>query len=120
MAVLARSPLDTVAAGPLYRQVAETIADGIAVGTWGPGQWLPSERRLCERLRVSRVTVRRALAALVEQGLLEPDPGRGWIVTAGHLGERPNVLLSFTTMARERGLEPTAVVRDHAVRGHDG
>ena len=117
MPALARRPLDTVTAGgPLYRQLCEAIAERIAEGTWGPGQWLPSERRLCEMFGVSRVTVRRALAALVEEGLLEPDPGRGWVVTAASLDEPPNVLLSFTTMARERGLEPTAIVREHAVR----
>jgi GntR family transcriptional regulator len=117
MPVLARSPLDAVfSGGPLYRQLCEAIAEGIAEGRWGPGRWLPSERRLCEMFGVSRVTVRRALAALVEEGLLEPDPGRGWVVTAGSLGQPPNVLLSFTTMARERGLEPSAIVREHAVR----
>lgn len=63
-------------------------------------------------LGVSRITVRRALGALVQDGLLQPDPGRGWVVTGGPLIEPPDVSLSFT-MAPERGLEPKAIVLVH-------
>ena len=114
---LASRALDTVAGGgPLYQQVHDAIAEHIAAGRWPPGQRLPSERRLCETFGISRVTVRRALTTLVEEGLLEVAAGRGWFVAAGPLSEPPNLLLSFTAMARARGLEPSAVVRAHTVR----
>jgi GntR family transcriptional regulator len=118
MPALGPSALDTApSGGPLYQQVRDALADHIAAGRWRPGQRLPSERRLCETFGISRVTVRRALTSLVEEGLLEVAAGRGWFVATGPLSEPPNLLLSFTAMARARGLEPSAVVREHTVRG---
>ena len=115
--VAAPSPLDAVpSSDPLHRQVRDAIAEHVAAGMWRPGQRLPSERRLCETFGVSRVTVRRALGSLVAAGVLEVAPGRGWFVATGPLSEPPNLLLSFTAMARARGLEPTAIVREHEVR----
>lgn len=101
---------------PLYRQVQQAIAEHIAAGRLNPGEQLPSERTLCERFGISRVTARRALASLVEEGLIEASPGRGWFVSDGPLGEPPNMLLSFTALARSRGLEPSAQVLAHEVR----
>jgi len=114
--ITASGALDTDGGGPRYEAVRDAIADHITTGSWRPGQRIPSERRLGEAFGVSRVTVRRALAALVEDGVLEVVPGRGCFVSIGPLSEEPNVLLSFTAMARARGLEPSAIVRDHAVR----
>jgi GntR family transcriptional regulator len=107
---------DASSGGPRYEAVRETIADRIVTGAWRPGQRLPSERRLAETLGVSRVTVRRALTALVDEGVLEVAPGRGWFVATGPLSKPPNVLVSFTAMARARGLEPSAIVCEHGVR----
>jgi GntR family transcriptional regulator len=101
---------------PLYQQVQHAIAEHIAAGRLAPGEQLPSERRLCERFGISRVTARRALAALVDQGLIEASPGKGWFVADGHLSEPPNALLSFTALARAGGLEPSAHVLHREVR----
>lgn len=102
--------------GPLYRRVKETLAGQITDGTLAPGAQLPSERSLCERFGISRVTARRALTALVEDGLVVSSPGRGWYVSEGPLSEPPNRLLSFTAMARARGFSPTARVLRSEVR----
>jgi GntR family transcriptional regulator len=101
---------------PLYQRVKQTLAEQINDGTLAPGAQLPSERSLCERFGVSRVTARRALTALVEDGLVVSSPGRGWYVSDGPLSEPPNMLLSFTAMARARGFEPTATVLRSDVR----
>ncbi|HJR98380.1 MAG TPA: GntR family transcriptional regulator [Actinomycetota bacterium] len=101
---------------PLYQQVQQAIGEHIAAGRLAPGQQLPSERQLCERFEISRVTARRALAALVGEGLIEASPGRGWFVSDGHLSEPADALQSFTALARARGLEPTARVLRHEVR----
>lgn len=101
---------------PLYRQVQQSIAEHIAAGRLPPGEQLPSERQLCERFDISRVTARRALAALVDDGLIQASPGRGWFVSDGHLSEPPNALQSFTALALARGLAPTARVLRREVR----
>jgi DNA-binding LacI/PurR family transcriptional regulator len=58
----------------LAAQAADSIQKAIADGTWR--EYLPSERRLCEMLRVSRPTIRTALRMLAENGLLEIRQGR--------------------------------------------
>jgi len=101
---------------PLYRQVHDVLAKQIASGSVTAGEQLMSERQLCERFGISRVTARRALMALENDGLIGAAPGRGWFVSDGPLSEPPNVLLSFTSLARARGLEPTARVLSQRVR----
>jgi GntR family transcriptional regulator len=65
---------------PLYREVAESLRNEIATGALAPGDQLPSEPELEQRFGVSRNTVRLALAALANEGLVEPRQGRGTYV----------------------------------------
>ncbi|MEO9174988.1 MAG: GntR family transcriptional regulator [Gaiellales bacterium] len=101
---------------PRHYRVYRFVADQITHGELPPGAQLPSERSLCDQLQVSRTTVRRALAALSEDGLVESAPGRGTFVTGGPLIEPANGLLSFTELGRRRGLAPSARVLEHLVR----
>ena len=59
------------AAQPLYHRVYREIAREIENGTLQPGDRLPSERWFCDELGVSRATVRRAIAELAADGLVE-------------------------------------------------
>ncbi len=95
---------------PLWLQIARLIERDVAGGVLTRGRRLPPERELGRRLGVSRVTLRRALAHLVEEGVLESSQGRGWYVTTGLFGEPPNALRSFTESASARGLEAAARV----------
>ena len=95
---------------PLYLRVYRLIADEIASGNLGPGDRLPSERELTDRLGVSRATVRRALGELATDGLVEASAGRGSFVATGPLVEPPNALLSFTELGSRHGLQATARV----------
>jgi GntR family transcriptional regulator len=108
--------LDADSATALYAQISGLIADEVSGGALQRGDRLPSERELCQRFGVSRVTLRRALADLVRQGVLESSRGRGWFVTTGVLGEPPNVLQSFTQTAAARGLAAAARVLEAAAR----
>ena len=56
--------------------VANRLVTAIAIGTFSPGERLPSERELATRLEVSRVTVRQALQRLGELGLVVAKRGR--------------------------------------------
>jgi GntR family transcriptional regulator len=91
---------------PLWVQAAEAIRAQIASGSMRPGSRLPPERELCLRLGISRVTLRKALQTLVENGVLTPSHGRGWYI-AGATDERnewPNSLESFSETAERMGL----------------
>jgi GntR family transcriptional regulator len=103
-------------AEPLWLQAKSTLRARIAVGELGPGARLPPERELCQLLGISRVTLRKALTALVEEGVLHAAPGRGWYVDDPERNEWPNTLESFSETARRMGLVATSRV----LRGEQG
>ncbi len=64
----------------LWRQIADDIRLGLAAGTLAPGGRLPPEIDLAHRFGVNRHTVRGAIAALVQEGVLRSEQGRGTFV----------------------------------------
>jgi len=64
-------PVNTDAGVPLHRQLFLVLHDEIARGAMAPGDALPTEQTLCDQFGVSRITVRRALADLAEQGYID-------------------------------------------------
>lgn len=67
---------------PLYKQVAAVLRQVIADGEYLPGSLLPSEAQLSARYKVSRPTVRQAIAALRTEGLIDVVNGKGSYVRA--------------------------------------
>jgi len=67
---------------PLHTATADRIELRIRAGEWEPGMRLPAEREFCERLDVSRTTIRGALDDLEERGFISRHQGRGTFVTA--------------------------------------
>jgi GntR family transcriptional regulator len=103
--------LDDTDGRALWDHVRRSLAEDVANGTLRPGARLPSERVLSERLGVSRVTVRRALIALEQEGIIETSPGLGRFVPRSHpVEEPPNELVSFAQMGASLGLEVTTQV----------
>src|SRR5688572_7494126 len=81
---------------PLYYQLAEQIREQIKAGALKPGAQLPSERELSEQVAISRMTVRQAIAYLVQQGVLTVRQGVGTFVAEPKLVHDTLHLLSFT------------------------
>jgi DNA-binding GntR family transcriptional regulator len=71
-----------------WAQIADALRSRIVSGEQSPGSLLPSEATLCADFGVVRNTVRRALAALEAEGLIETLPGRGRLVRAPDEPER--------------------------------
>ena len=65
---------------PLYRQLADLLAEGIRRGAYPAGSRLPAETRLAADHRLGRPTVRQALDVLVRAGLVERRRGAGTFV----------------------------------------
>jgi DNA-binding LacI/PurR family transcriptional regulator len=73
----------------LYQKIYEELRDAILGKTVPGGSYLPSERELCDRFGVDRITVRRSLEMLVGDGLVEKRAGVGTYVKEFPLKSRP-------------------------------
>lgn len=95
---------------PLYHQLGEEISRLIATGVWPPKTQLPSERELCEKFGISRITVRQTLHQLVSEGRLVRAHGRGTFVAHAPLRKWLLPLVGFTEDIASRGQKPGAHV----------
>jgi len=67
---------------PLYYQIANMLRGRIVSGVYAPGSRLGTEMQMAESFGVSRITIRQALTALADQGLVERQRARGTFVAA--------------------------------------
>ena len=96
--------------GPRYEQLYRHLVASIADGTLKPETQIPPERDLAELAQVSRVTVRKAVSQLVEDGQLEQRRGAGTFVRAprARMDNSQSTLVSFTDYMRQRGKVPSS------------
>jgi GntR family transcriptional regulator len=99
--------LDESDATPLYMQLARKLTSAIDAGQWLAGEALPSERTLVETLGISRVTARRALQVLDEEGTIQRSRGQGTFIAPKFSQMLPK-LDNFSEMVRPRGFVPTS------------
>ena len=91
---------------PRYLRVERDLTARVRAGEWGPDDFLPSEPELQDYYRVSRTTVRRAIADLVSSGILVIERGNGTrIVPQGDPGTGIQVF-SFATAVADQGMTP--------------
>ena len=90
----------------LWRLVADGIERGIADGRFAAGEKLPGEMDIAETYRVNRHTVRRALAALAERGLVRAERGSGTFVEAQRLAYPLRSRTRFSEIVGAGGREP--------------
>ncbi len=102
---------------PVYRQVAELLARQIRAGYWHEGERLPPEAELAVTLGVAVGTLRKALAMLAEQELLERVQGSGTYVKRLSRRRRLYELLRLELRHTGPGL-PTARILDVTRRPH--
>jgi GntR family transcriptional regulator len=68
-----------------YRTIADDLRRQVTAGDFAAGRLLPSESELSESYAASRVTIRKALEVLREEGLVDARQGFGWFVAADPL-----------------------------------
>jgi DNA-binding GntR family transcriptional regulator len=93
---------------PAYEQAAAVLEAEIRSGELGADKRLLSERALAQRLNVSRITIRRALARLAEKDLVRSAERSGWFTSPVSQGS--DAMVSFTEQGRQRGLAVTSRV----------
>ena len=103
--------------GPRYQQLARYLAHSIRSGLLQPETQIPAERDLAEYADVSRVTIRKAVANLVAEGLIEQRRGAGSFVlpSAPKLQQSLSSLVSFTENMIARGKTSTSVVLEQGL-----
>ncbi len=105
--------------GSLYVQLTRSITQAIHEQILKPGDYLPPQRDMAEKLNISRVTVRKAIEVLEGQGLVVQRQGAGTIISAkqeqASIHKNLSVLNSFTEDMKQRGMEPNSKWIDRSV-----
>lgn len=78
---------------PMYKKIETYIIEQIRNESWKPRSRIPSENELAEQFGVSRITVKNALTALVDKGVVYRLQGKGTFVS----DHKPEEILSMTS-----------------------
>lgn len=97
-------------AGPRYVQLRRRLMEGIEEGILRPNSSLPPEREIAEITDLSRVTVRKAIQELVQDGTIEQRQGSGSFIRENvtKVEQSLSHLTSFTEDMERRGLVTTS------------
>ncbi len=95
--------LEKKSQSPLYQQLMSRLKNDIMAGAYPPGARIPSEQVLCDLYGVSRVTVRKAMLDLVQEGLLVRRQGKGTFVAQERIQRNLQQITSFSDACRRNG-----------------
>jgi GntR family transcriptional regulator len=98
-----------------YRAIADDLRRRVEAGEFSAGRLLPSESELSEAYRASRVTVRKALEELRQEGLVDSRQGLGWFAAADPLRQTLGRLGTIEAQLADSGLTPERRVIRFAV-----
>ncbi len=100
---------------PVWKRIADDLADEIDCGTCKAGDALPTAQQLSSRYGVNRHTVLQAYRFLASQGRVSVEQGRGTFVTAQRIPYPVGRHVSFRTNLAKSGLESSNTVLDATV-----
>lgn len=95
--------LEKKSQSPLYQQLMTRLRNDILAGAYPSGGRIPSEQVLCDTYSVSRVTVRKALFDLVQEGLLIRRQGKGTFVAGERIERDLQTITSFSAECERTG-----------------
>lgn len=87
--------IDAIGKDPIYKQLVAQVERAIHDGRLSAGEQIPSMNELAAQLEISRETVKKAYAVLVEKELIVPRHGKGFYAADLQKGGRPQVLVIF-------------------------
>ncbi|MBL1242714.1 MAG: GntR family transcriptional regulator [OCS116 cluster bacterium] len=99
---------------PLYRQLQQLIKEAMELGAIAVDDAIPAERDIAADLGISRVTVRKAVRELVDEGLLVQRQGAGTFVK-GRMEQPMSKLTGFTEEMAKRGMTPGVKWLDRSI-----
>lgn len=98
-------PSHTATAEPLYERIRLALREGILSGHHAPGSRVPSESELGQLYGASRITVRQALSALQQEGLIFTRQGKGSFVARPKAFQNVSTLQGFGEQMATLGYE---------------
>ena len=103
-----------VARGQTYRyqSIADALRVRLTAGEFPAGRLLPSEAELSGSYDASRVTVRKALEALRDEGLVDSRQGFGWFAAATPVPQTLARLGTIEAQLAASGVQPQRKVLD--------
>lgn len=100
-------PIERASGVAVWRQIEDRLAADIRAGHWSEGERLPTEAELSRRFAVNRHTLRRAVSALADRGLLRIEQGRGMFVRENVLEYLVGRRTRFTENVRRANRAPS-------------
>jgi len=97
-----------------YQEIADALRRRVDRGEFGAGRLLPSESALSAEYGASRVTVRRALEQLRDDGLLDARQGFGWFVARAPIRQSLARLATLEDQLAASGIRPERRILDFA------
>jgi GntR family transcriptional regulator len=102
-------------ATPLYKQLLDVLRLQIEDGEIKPEQPIPSERSLCKKYRISRITVRQSIGKLITEGLLYKKQGKGTYVSPRKVNQGLVRFVNFARTVLELGLKPSTRILESEI-----
>lgn len=104
----------------LWRQISEILRTQVDSAAWVKGARVPTELELAAHFKVNRHTVRRAIAALTDDGVLKAMQGRGTFVSGGpRLAYRLSERTRYSDIVRAQERAPDHTVLDKSIEEAD-
>ena len=97
-----------------YQEIASAVRDRVQEGHYAPGRLLPSEAELSAEFAASRVTIRRALETLRDDGLIAARQGFGWFVASEPLRQTLGQLHTIEGQLADSGIVTERRIIDFA------
>lgn len=88
---------------PLYLQVESDIRNAIALKKYKPGEKLPTETELSNQYQVSKITIRKAMEKLSNDGLVQKVQGKGTFISYQKEKFHLNKTMGFNDSLSDRG-----------------
>lgn len=107
--------LNNSSQNPLYIQLKQIIKEDILRGKYKPGQQLPPESELCKTYGVSRITTRRAITDLVDEGILYSHQGKGTFVKQAKEKRELISVGSFSELTMNSGKKPSSQILSSSI-----
>jgi len=101
---------------PIYLQLREVVRERIDTGEYAPGCHIPSENALAKTYGVNRLTVRSALDALVEEGILKRVQGKGVFIVGKRIERDLDTLTGFHKAIEGGRAKPSVKILERARR----